>query len=223
MTPPWATTSTSSPFGWAAAMRSTAACTRVAARPAAARRPAAGNRGARAARPRYGSPSRARTSSTVQPSHCAERQLAQLVARTVSGTSVPRSASSAVSTARRIRAHVGGAHAIAAAAPRPSASAWARPRAGQRDVGRGPGSGARRSTPTRRGGRAAASRRRSRPARVAQARQHFLAAEQRQDVEERRRGGPARHRQARELSQVDELEPERGDELAIESPRSPAP
>ena len=135
----------------------------------------------------------------------------------------PRRASSAVSTARRIRAHVGGAHAIAAQprgrAPRPGrgrarrarcrCAPWKRRSAFHIDS---PWRASSSLTPPHREPRARA-----------QARQRLVAAEQRQHVEERRRGGAARDREARELGQVHELEPERRDELAVESPRSRPP
>ena len=114
-----------------------------------------------------------------------ERELAQL------GQDDLRHARAAQGDLRRlhrpaVRAHVGRAHADSRAAPGPAP----RPgpgRAADSAMSVGPGSAARRSTPTRRGGRAGASR--GGPDRVprrAQARQHFR----------RGRAGPGRRRAA---------------------------
>ena len=141
---------------------------------------------------RYGSPSSRRISSTVQPSHSPSESSRS------SSTGDQRHVAAAQGDLRRLRraaerAHVGGPRRGRSA--RPSASAWARPRA---DSPMSVEPWKRRSafqtdSPWRASSSLTPTAPRPRPAR-AESRQHLVAPEQGQDVEERRRRRAARSR-----------------------------
>ena len=100
ITPPCATTRTSSPFRWSAPIRSIACRTR-AQTSGSGSPPGGGQSSGDRTHARYGLPSRARISSTVQPSH-SPSESSRSSGMGTSGIPVPASAISAVSRARRI-------------------------------------------------------------------------------------------------------------------------